>query len=120
MPEPFDSWPPELDAVIAAPDHHRLLLENDTVRVLETIIQPGETVPLHTHRCAATTYFVNWSDCVRRDQFGEVLMDSRQLATTPMPGVAVWTLPLPPHTLENVGSQPIHTITVEIKKGLED
>ena len=120
MPEPSSPWPPELDAVIAAPKHHRLLLENDAVRVLETIIQPGETVPLHTHRSPATTYFVNWSDCVRRNDSGEVLMDSRLLESKPSPGVAVWTPPLEPHTLENVGSQPIHTITVEIKKGFED
>jgi hypothetical protein len=28
-------WPRELDALIAAPDSHRLLFENDRVRVLE-------------------------------------------------------------------------------------
>ena len=28
-------WPPALDALVAAPVHHRLLLENARVRVLE-------------------------------------------------------------------------------------
>lgn len=43
-------WPRELDAVIAAPDSHRLLFENDRVRVLEVVIEPGAREPEHTHR----------------------------------------------------------------------
>lgn len=35
-------WPRELDALVAAPDSHRLLLETDRVRVLEVVIEPGE------------------------------------------------------------------------------
>ena len=44
------NWPPELDALIAAPKQHRLLLENDRVRVLDTEIAPGDRTPVHTHR----------------------------------------------------------------------
>ena len=43
-------WPPELDALIAAPKHHTLILENDRMRLLDTVIPVGETVPVHTHR----------------------------------------------------------------------
>jgi hypothetical protein len=46
-------WPEKLDALVAAPRHHFLLFENDAVRVLNTRIVPGDTVPLHTHRCRA-------------------------------------------------------------------
>ena len=70
-------WPEELDAIIAAPRHHTLLFENDAVRVLDTRIAPGETVPLHTHRWPSALYLVNWSDFVRRDGAGTVLADSR-------------------------------------------
>jgi len=35
-------WPPELDGPIAAPDQHRVIFENDRVRVLETTIRAGE------------------------------------------------------------------------------
>ena len=38
-------WPPELDAVIAAPKHHTLIFENERVRVLDTRIPVGDTVP---------------------------------------------------------------------------
>ena len=39
----------ELDGVVAAPDHHRVIFENDAVRVLEVTIRVGDTTPLHTH-----------------------------------------------------------------------
>lgn len=38
-----------LDAVMAAPNHHKVLLENDQIRVLETLIRPGEETAVHTH-----------------------------------------------------------------------
>lgn len=33
-------WPADLDALVAAPNHHRVLLENARVRVLDTRIAP--------------------------------------------------------------------------------
>ena len=46
QPEP---WPDELDALIAAPQHHKLLFENELARVLEASIPPGEMTAVHTH-----------------------------------------------------------------------
>ena len=43
-------WPESLDAVVAAPGSHRVVLENETTRVLEVTIAPGEREPEHTHR----------------------------------------------------------------------
>jgi hypothetical protein len=39
----------ELDGPVAAPDHHKVLFENDRVRVLETVIRPGDRTPMHMH-----------------------------------------------------------------------
>jgi mannose-6-phosphate isomerase-like protein (cupin superfamily) len=108
-------WPAELDALIAAPDHHKLLMENEHVRVLETKINPGETVPVHTHQNPSTNYFFSWSDCIRRDDNGEILFDSCIAGVSVEPGATTWQAPLPPHTLENVGDCPIHLISVELK-----
>jgi hypothetical protein len=55
-------WPDELDALIAAPEHHKLLLENDTIRVLDTLIRPKEITALHTHKWPASLYIMSWSD----------------------------------------------------------
>ncbi len=69
-------WPDTLDALIAAPAYHRLLLENEAVRVLDTTIPPGHTVPVHTHRWPSVSYVLSWSDFVRRDANGNTTLDT--------------------------------------------
>jgi quercetin dioxygenase-like cupin family protein len=112
---PNEPWTSELDALTAAPENHRLLFENDCVRILDTIIESGQTTPLHTHCWSAALYILSWSDFVRRDESGTVILDSRNAAPLAR-GAALWIPSLPPHTLENVGSTEIRIIVVEIKK----
>jgi len=114
---PIWPWPESLDALVAAPLHHTLLFENAHVRVLDTRIAPGHTVPVHTHRWSSVLYVLRWSDFVRRDGTGQVLVDTR---TQPSPSerpTVLWSGPLPPHSLENVGRSEIHVISVELKEG---
>lgn len=103
-----------LDAVNAAPRQHKLLFENERVRVLDTSVAPGETVPLHTHRWPCVLYILGWSDFVRRGAQGEVVLDSRGSGRV-APGTALWSAPLGPHTLENVGESELRAISVELK-----
>ena len=110
------AWPEALDALAAAPAQHRLLLENDRVRVLDTEIAAGATTPLHTHRWPAVHYVLSWSDFVRRDAAGKVLLDSRNLAKRPEVGGVLWGDPLAPHTLENVGTTPLRIVSTELKR----
>src|SRR5262245_44117029 len=109
-------WPAELDALIAAPQHHTLLLENEFVRVLDTRIPPGETTAIHTHRFPASLYILSWSDFIRYDQDGNIVLDSRTMANSPSLASALWSGPLAPHALKNIGSQSLHVISVELKK----
>ncbi len=108
-------WPESLDALVTAPEHHRLLLENELVRVLDIRIGPGETVAMHTHCWPSVLYLLSWSDFVRRDAAGAVLFDSR-LGEQPPVGGAVWSPAMPPHTLENVGGSELRLVGVELKK----
>ncbi|MEI9814314.1 MAG: hypothetical protein WDO18_17470 [Acidobacteriota bacterium] len=107
-------WPAELDALIAAPKYHTLILENEQMRLLDTRIPAGETVPVHTHRWPGVYYTLRFSHFVRRDGEGNVLFDSRTLAG-PM-SEAAYLENLPPHSVENVGDVDIHLISVELKK----
>lgn len=109
------NWDENLDALIAAPEHHKLLFENDRVRVLDTLILPGEITNIHTHRFPATLYILSWSDFIRYDSEGNVLLDSRNISNQPLPNTALWTEPLAPHALKNVGAQNLHVISVEMK-----
>ena len=104
-----------LDAMVKAPDHHRILFENDKVRVLDTELPPGDQTPIHAHEWPASLYVVSWSDIVRYDPEGRVLMDSREAAFRPGPGTAIWGAPLPPHSVRNVGNAPLRIIAVEVK-----
>ena len=108
-------WPDALDALSAAPEHHTLLFESEHVRVLETRIPPGDRVPVHTHRWPSVLYVFSWSDFIRRDETGKLLVDSRATGTAPPPTV-VWSLALPPHSLENVGAMEIRMLSVELKQ----
>jgi quercetin dioxygenase-like cupin family protein len=110
-------WPPELDALAAAPAQHTLLFENDKVRVLDTRIAPGARTPLHTHRWPAVHHVISWSAFVRRDHQDAVLVDTRATGVTAEPGAVLWGEALPAHTLENVGTALLHIVSVEIKHG---
>jgi hypothetical protein len=112
LPEPLDP----LDAMTVAADHHEVLLENDRVRVLDTRLGPGGRTPIHSHQWPAALHVLTWSDFVRYDPDGRVLADSKaMLATPPEPGEALWSAPLPPHYVENVGDGSLHIIAVELK-----
>jgi len=110
-------WPDSLDGLRAAPAHHELFFENERVRVIRTHIPAGETVPLHTHRWPGVAYLMSSSDFVRRDHEGKVLFDSRQASAAPSASAVQWLQPLPPHTVENVGTSAISILIVELKDG---
>src|SRR5947208_3666833 len=109
-------WPDSLDALTAAPDYHKLLLENERVRVLDTWVPAGDRTPIHTHRWPAVLYVLGWSNFVRYNDKGEVLLDSRTVEALKVPPTVLWSAPLPPHSLENVGGADLHIISVELKE----
>ena len=110
-------WPDSLDALVAAPAFHRLVLETDDVRVLETTIGPDRTVPLHTHRWRSVLYVLPAGHVVRRDHEGRLLSDTRSGGSRAETGTAAWVPPMPPHTVENVDNSEIRLLNVELKRG---
>ena len=111
---PESPWPPELDGVIAAPDHHNVLFENDEVRVIETTVKAGDTTPVHTHP-KTVMYVVSGTHFVRRDDSDQVMVDTRdQGESFVMPSV-IWSDGTPPHVIENPGEDDLIVIGVELK-----
>jgi len=108
-------WPDALDALVAAPEFHSLVFENDDVRVLATVIGPGQTVPVHTHRWPSVLHVLSAGHFVRRDGEGRVLGDTRETGAVPAPGAVVWIEAMPPHTVENVDSTELRLLNVELK-----
>jgi hypothetical protein len=91
-------------------------LENDRVRVLDTRIRPGDTVPVHTHRWPAVLHVLSWSDFVRRDAGGRVLLDPRGRPPPASLPLVLWSESLPPHSLEIVGPAELLVLSVERKE----
>lgn len=109
-------WPKDQDAVISAKKNHKILLENDSVRVLEVTVLPGEKEAVHYHQWPSVLYVMDGGDFIDRDGDGNIIFDSRKVPM-PKPPMTSWTGPEAPHAIENLSkTQTIHLIRVEIKK----
>jgi hypothetical protein len=51
------TWDPALVAAAAAPKHHKVLFENDSLRVLEVTLEPNDEEPIHHHRWPSVFVF---------------------------------------------------------------
>jgi quercetin dioxygenase-like cupin family protein len=95
------------DAVAAAPDVYRVLLENDRVRVLEVTGVPGTVSPMHGHP-DSVMHAVQAADIVVTEAGGET-----KRFEVPA-GATFWT-PATEHSVENIGSETVRFIRVELK-----
>jgi hypothetical protein len=73
----------KLDATVAAPDHHAVLVENPRVRVLDTRLAPWERTPVHKHQWPAALYVLSRSDFIRYSPGDGIPPDSRSLPSPP-------------------------------------
>jgi hypothetical protein len=114
------SWPAELEATIAAPDNHKILLENERVRVLEVTLGPGEVEPLHFHRWPSVLHITQADEWIDRDAQASVIFDSRAGPPLLLP-LTMWKGPEAPHSPVNLSdSVEVRLIRVEIKDGAGD
>jgi hypothetical protein len=107
----FDRWwKPELDATAAAPENHKVLFENDEVRVLDVSIAPGSIERLHVHRYPSVIYVESSPHLIEHFQDGSV--SDRGVR----PKGVRWLPIAQGHFLENVDTFALHAIRVELKK----
>ncbi len=109
------TWPPELDAVVAAPRQHNVLFENDHVRVTDILVLPSEREPVHHHRWPSVLYIEKREAFRGYDAADNVTVDSSGMAPMSYP-MTIWMEPQPLHSIENTSTtEPIHIIRVELK-----
>lgn len=96
------------DAIQAAPDVYKVLMENDRVRVLDVKVKPGKRTKLHSHP----------------DRVVYVLSDHRLKFTSAdgqvkeldlKAGEVLW-IEAGAHTTENTGKTEAHNLAVELKE----
>jgi predicted metal-dependent enzyme (double-stranded beta helix superfamily) len=107
-------WADELDALIAAPDSHRLLFENDRVRVLEVVIAAGAREPEHTHRWPSVM-IVDEPARIRYYEHGVQTFESPARDAPPQGDKVVWMDPEGPHSVENIDSARYHGLRLELR-----
>jgi hypothetical protein len=115
------TWDPALDAVVAAPANHKVLFENDNLRVLEVNLAADEEEPVHHHR---------WRSIFVLDQvqgpIHDIAPDGTQLPPNRdvIKALQAWDgqgclvvdmAPQPAGRVLNASGKPIHGIRVEMK-----
>jgi quercetin dioxygenase-like cupin family protein len=96
-----------LDPIVTNPDNYRLVFENDRVRVLEYVDQPGDRTTPHQHPDSVMYTLSTFKRRLHvRDAHRDVELDA---------GGAHW-LPAQEHAGENIGSSQTHVIFVELKE----
>lgn len=109
------TWDPDLDALIAAPNNHKLLYEDDHIRVLSVSIRPGELEPVHHHRWPSV--FVIDSLVKLRDFDGDGNEIPLPIPDTFDLPLTVKMIPQPLHKVRNEDTRAFHGTRVEFKKG---
>lgn len=108
-------WPDSLDAVVAAPGNHRVVLENERVRVLDVTVAPGEREPVHAHCLPSVMYLMY--EGVYRDygMDGELLSEATRAQPDSAFPMTLWLDPQGPHAVQNLDRRPVRLLRVELK-----
>jgi len=96
-----------LDPVKLDPEHHIVILENDRVRAIRTILEPHLKSPRHEHPHYVVVYLTDLHTTM-------TMADGRQVDNPRKPGDIAWRDALS-HVTENVGEKTAAEIQVEIK-----
>lgn len=100
-------FPDGFDAVEAAPQSHKVLFENGSVRVLQVQVAPGVKEPMHHHRWPSI--FLNW-DVGGRTAHQRIYhaegnvhdIPSQERPLAPGSWRVKWMEPEPMHSVENL------------------
>jgi hypothetical protein len=117
------TWDPAFDAVAAAPNNHRVIFENDHLRVLEVTLLPNEEEPTHHHRWPSVFVFDQVQGPIHdMAPDGTMLPPNRDVMRAfeqwDGTGCLVATLaPQPLGRVLNASGKPVHGIRIEMKTG---
>ena len=115
------TWDPAFDAVAAAPNNHKVIFENERLRVLEVTLLPDEEEPTHHHR---------WPSVFVLDQVQGPIHDMAPDGTMQPPNrdlmqafskwdgkgsLVAHLAPQPLGRVLNASGKPVHGIRIEMK-----
>jgi len=98
----------DLDPLKVTPRTHKLLFENQFVRVIESKVQTGGTEPKHGHPHSVTVYLADADTEIKTFPDGKSSLVHRTAGTAGWSEATV-------HEIKNVGATSSHTIRIELK-----
>ncbi|MBE9663550.1 hypothetical protein [Mucilaginibacter myungsuensis] len=116
------SWPDSLDAVKAAPQSHKIVYEDSTVRILQVTLNPNMTEPVHVHKWKSVMWF---AEATPMTYYKNGLISGRLAVTDsiPIPHMPPEVLnhgealaPEEPHAIKNMSNKKGIAYRVEFKK----
>lgn len=96
-----------LDPVATNPEHYRVVFENDRVRVLEYVDEPGHRTTPHRHPDSVMYTLTS---------FRRRLVSGGQERDVELSAGSVGWLAAQEHSGENIGDTPTHVMFVELKE----
>jgi hypothetical protein len=110
------------DAVTAAPFSHRVQFEDEHVRVLEIVLEPGAIEPVHVHALPSVIMGETGGKGGAKFLYKQYrfvngkFVETSSEEVTPSAGYrAVWTAAEGPHSITNVGPVEVRFTRIEIK-----
>lgn len=111
------TWDPALDALAAGVKNHRVIYEDDDIRVLSVTVQPGEHEVPHHHRWPSVIVYDHPVKSENRDAKGNLLPRKAAAGGSEWPPV-IRVPPEAAHSVTNLDTVPLHLIRIEFKKGV--
>ncbi len=108
-------WATDKDAVASAPQNHRVVMENDLIRVLEVTVPPGTREANHHHRWPSVLLIDSRPPYINYDKDGHAFKSVIQAQPSADLPLAVRLAPQAEHAIENTGDKPFHAIRIEYK-----
>ncbi len=100
----------------AAPDHHKPILENEFVLVLDVSIPAGVTVPAHVHPWPAVFITLQPAHLVFRNLAAEVVREVRPPIEVSENPKVEWREPdSEPASVSNLGTTELRALRIELK-----
>jgi hypothetical protein len=105
----------DYEPVEVAGNHHQVKFENEKVRVLEVVIEPGDTVPLHQHTMESIFITLQPASLVFRDSDGLMVKEVERSDYSSIPDYEARGAAPAPRSVENVDSITMKAIRIELK-----
>ena len=95
------------DPAMVDSTHHKVILENDQVRILRVTYAPNEKGTVHNHPNSVAVFLTDAALRITQP-------DGKTVEITAKPGQVAWS-PATTHTVENAGEKAFELIHIDIK-----